>query len=53
MEFLTLADWTGMLETELFAQIYKSYGRATVEPFENGRSVYFRVWRACTPRIRS
>jgi hypothetical protein len=25
-----LADWTGMVETELFAQIYKSYGLATV-----------------------
>ena len=48
MKFLTLADWTGMVETELFAQTYKSYGLATVrypvlevrrrvEPFENGR----------------
>ena len=26
MKFLTLADWTGMVETELFAQTYKSYG---------------------------
>lgn len=25
MKFLTLADWTGMVETELFAQTYKSY----------------------------
>ena len=24
MKFLTLADWTGMVETELFAQTYKS-----------------------------
>jgi mannose-1-phosphate guanylyltransferase len=23
MKFLTLADWTGMVETELFAQTYK------------------------------
>ena len=49
MKFLTLADWTGMVETELFAQTYKSYGLATVrypvlevearvEPFENGRA---------------
>ena len=53
MKFLTLADWTGMVETELFAQIYKSYGRATVEPFENGRCFSFRVWRAGKPRIRS
>ena len=48
MKFLTIADWTGMIETELFARTYKSYGLATVrypvleitakvEPFENGR----------------
>jgi len=30
MKFLTLADWTGMMETELFAQTYKNYGLATV-----------------------
>jgi len=30
MKFLTLADWTGMVETELFAQTYKCYGLATV-----------------------
>ena len=30
MKFLTLADWTGMVETELFAQTYKNYGLATV-----------------------
>ena len=29
MKFLTLADWTGMVETELFAHTYKSYGLAT------------------------
>jgi len=29
MKFLTLADWTGMVETELFAQTYKNYGLAT------------------------
>ena len=48
MKFLTLADWTGMVETELFASTYRSYGLATVrypvleveakvEPFENNR----------------
>ncbi|HLP75279.1 MAG TPA: DNA polymerase III subunit alpha, partial [Candidatus Paceibacterota bacterium] len=48
MKFLTLADWTGMVETELFAKTYRNYGlasvrypvlevTATVEPFENGR----------------
>jgi DNA polymerase III alpha subunit len=61
MKFLTLADWTGMVETELFAQTYKSYGLATVrypvlevtatfEPFENGRGFSLRVLRAGQPR---
>jgi DNA polymerase III alpha subunit len=63
MKFLTLADWTGMVETELFAQTYKSYAlatvrypvlevTATVEPFENGRGFSLRVWRAGKPRAR-
>ena len=57
MKFLTLADWTGMVETDLFAQSYKNYGLATVrypvleitstvEPFENGRGFSLRVLRA-------
>jgi DNA polymerase III alpha subunit len=60
MKFLTLADWTGMVETELFEQTYKSYGLATVrypvqeitftvEPFENGRGFSIRVLRAEKP----
>jgi DNA-directed DNA polymerase III PolC len=64
MKFLTLADWTGMVETELFAQTYKSYGlatvrypvlevTATVEPFENGRGFSLRVLRADKPRQSS
>ncbi|PWU17917.1 MAG: fused DNA polymerase IV/DNA polymerase III subunit alpha, partial [Verrucomicrobia bacterium] len=63
MKFLTLADWTGMIETELFAQTYKSYGLATVrypvlevtakvEPFDNGRGHTLRVLRAGRPRTR-
>ncbi len=63
MKFLTLADWTGMVETELFAQTYKSYGLATVrypvleviatvEPFENGRGFSLRVLRAGKPRTK-
>lgn len=62
MKFLTLADWTGMVETELFAQTYKNYGLATVrypvlevvakvEPFENGRCFSLRVLRAGKPRL--
>jgi DNA-directed DNA polymerase III PolC len=61
MKFLTIADWTGVVETELFARTYKSYGlntvryrvleiTATVEPFENGRGYTLRVLRAGKPR---
>ena len=61
MKFLTLADWTGMVETELFALTYRTYGlatvrypvlevAATVEPFENGRGFSLRVLRAGKPR---
>ncbi len=61
MKFLTLADSTGMVETELFAATYRSYGLATVrypvlefearvEPYENGRGFSLRVIRAGKPR---
>ncbi|HVV02179.1 MAG TPA: DNA polymerase III subunit alpha, partial [Verrucomicrobiae bacterium] len=64
MKFLTIADWTGVIETELFARAYKSYGlntiryrvleiAATVEPFENGRGYTLRVLRAGPPRKRA
>jgi len=63
MKFLTLADWTGMVETELFAQTYKNYALATVqypvleveaivEPFENCRGFSLCVLRAGKPRTR-
>jgi DNA polymerase III alpha subunit len=63
MKFLTLADWTGIIETELFAQTYKTYGLATVrypvleieahlEPFENGRGFSLRALAARNPRQR-
>jgi hypothetical protein len=50
-----------IVETELFAKTYKSYGLntvryrvleivATVEPFENGRGYTLRVLRAVKPR---
>jgi DNA-directed DNA polymerase III PolC len=63
MKFLTLADWTGMIETELFAATYKTYGLATVrypvleieahlEPFENGRGFSLRALAARNPRQR-
>ena len=62
MKFLSLADWTGIVETELFAQTYKSYGLATirypvleveakVEPFENRHGFSLRVLRAGEPRL--
>jgi DNA polymerase-3 subunit alpha len=64
MKFLTLCDWTGIVETELFAATYRSYGTATirypvleitatVEPFENGRGFTLRVHRAGKPRERA
>ena len=63
MEFLTLADWPSMVETERFAQTYKHYGlatmrypvlevEATVEPFANGRGFSLRVLRAGKPRAK-
>ena len=63
MMFLTLADWTGMVETDLFADTYRNYGlatvrypvleiAATVEPFENRRGFTLRVHRAGKPRTR-
>ena len=61
MKFLSLADWTGIIETELFSQTYKSYGLATVrypvleieariEPYENQRGFSLRALRAGKPR---
>ena len=57
MKFLSLADWTGIIETELFAKTYRSHGLATVrypvleiearvEPFENGRGYLWRLPQA-------
>jgi DNA-directed DNA polymerase III PolC len=64
MKFITIADHTGIIETELFARTYKSYGlntvryrvlelTAKVEPFENGRGHTLRVLRAGKPRVKS
>jgi DNA polymerase III alpha subunit/nucleotidyltransferase/DNA polymerase involved in DNA repair len=63
MKFITIADWTGVVETELFARTYQSYAAntvryrvleitATVEPFENSRGFTLRVLRANKPRTR-
>jgi len=62
MKFLTLADWNGMVESELFAATYRSHGLATVrypvlevtakvEPFENGLGFTLRVACAGKPRL--
>ena len=64
MKFLTLCDGTGMVETELFAATYRTYGLTTVrypvleitarvEPFENGRGHTLRVMRAGKPREKA
>ncbi len=61
MKFLSLADRTGIIETELFASTYRTYGTATirypvlevegtVEPFDNGRGFSLRVHRVGKPR---
>ena len=63
MKFLTLADWTGMGEIDLFATMYRNHALATVrypvleaearvEPFDNGRGFSLRVLRAGKPRSR-
>ena len=64
MKFLTLADRTGIVETELFAASYRSHGlatvrfpvlevEATVEPFQSGQGFSLRVHRAGKPRMNA
>ncbi len=64
MKFLSIADWTGIVETELFAKTYKTYGLATVrypvleieaqvEAFENARGFSLRVMHAGKPRVKA
>lgn len=64
MKFLSLADRSGIVQTELFAPNYRSYGLATVrypvlkiearvEPYENGRGFSLRILRAGKPRTAS
>jgi hypothetical protein len=61
MKFLSLADWTGIVETELFARTYRTHGLATVrypvleiearvEALENGRGFSLRALAARKPR---
>jgi DNA-directed DNA polymerase III PolC len=57
MKFISLCDYTGFVETELFAKTYRAYGletiksplielEGTVEPFENKKGYTLRVARA-------
>jgi len=61
MKFMTLADYTGMVETELFAATYRRHGlttirypvlevTGTVESFDNQRGFTLRVRSAHPPR---
>lgn len=61
MKFLSLVDKTGIVETELFAATYRSYGTTTirypvlevdasVESYDNGRGFTLRVHRVGKPR---
>jgi DNA polymerase III alpha subunit len=60
MKFISLCDYTGFVETELFAKTYRVYGletiksplielEGTVEPFENMKGFTLRVMRVGTP----
>jgi len=60
MKFLSLADRSGILEVELFADAYRKHGAATVrypaieiegavQPFESGRGTTLRAERVSTP----
>ena len=61
MKFMTIADYSGMIETELFAAGYRKYGLATmrypvleltasVEPFASGCGYTLRIHRVGKPR---
>ena len=63
VEPFVATDYTGVVETELFASTYRSYALATVrypvlevegrvEPFENGNGFSLRVMRAGQPRLK-
>ena len=63
MKFLTLADRTELVETELFADAYRRWGAVTaqhpvvavsgrVEPFANGLGFTLRVERIEKPQLR-
>ena len=60
MKFISLCDYTGFVETELFAEVYRAYGMETiksplielegfVEPFDNKKGCTLRVLRVVQP----
>jgi DNA polymerase III alpha subunit len=60
MKFISICDYSGFVETELFAAVYKAYGMETiksplielegfVEPFENKKGYTLRVLRVAQP----
>ena len=60
MKFVSLCDYSGFVETELFATVYKAFGMETiksplievegfVEPFENKKGFTLRVLRVSSP----
>ncbi len=63
MKFISLCDYTGFVETELFAKTYKVYGletiksplielEGTVEPFENRKGFTLRVLQVRQPSMK-
>ena len=61
MKFVTLCDYTGFIECEIFADSYKRWGlatvrwpvievQATVAVFENGNGFTLNAHRICKPR---
>ncbi len=64
MKFVSLCDYTGLVETEMFAAVYRAFGMETIKspvievegivmPFENGKGYTLRVLRVATPEARS
>ena len=61
MKFITICDYTGIIECELFAATYRRFGLATVQfaaveveatvtPFDNGLGCTLDVQRVSKPR---
>ncbi len=61
MKFLTICDYSGIVECEPFADAYRRFGintvrfpvvelTATVTPYDNGLGYSLQVLRVCKPR---